>query len=445
MVTIPQSVSTLYYGHRSLAFPVMPNTTARISVLVEQTLFDQLAETHKGFILEQANRHRFSHQDMKQLCEIAVDLEMWGGKDLEQIWPDESRYSQTGKMLKKRVIQEIRNAWEALKSEPNQYPEESLAPKISAAAIPVLKEKNKLGLGYCPVASPKTRCCNLQTLDAVDNCGYGCSYCSIQSFFDGKQISFDKGFSEKLNQLELDPDKTYHIGTGQSSDSLMWGNSHGALEAVIQFAQRNPNVILEFKTKSANVSHLLKNELPKNILCTWSLNTETIIHQEEHGTASLTKRLEAARAVADKGVVVGFHFHPMVHYKQWVKDYQAVIDQVTDLFNPDEVALVSLGTLTFIKPVIREIRKRGIESQILKLPLVNAKGKYSYPDEMKIEMFSHAYHCFPDEWRKQVFFYLCMEAQELWQPVFGFTYDANDDFEKAMKQAYLNKIARKKL
>jgi len=76
---------------------------------------------------------------------------------------------------------------------------------------------------------------------------------------------------------------------------------------------------------------------------------------------------------------------------------------------------------------------------------VNAKGKYSYPDEMKIEMFSHAYHCFPDEWRKQVFFYLCMEAQELWQPVFGFTYDANDDFEKAMKQAYLNKIARKKL
>jgi spore photoproduct lyase len=225
----------------------------------------------------------------------------------------------------------------------------------------------------------------------------------------------------------------------------MWGNSHGALEAVIQFAQRNPNVILEFKTKSANVSHLLKNELPKNILCTWSLNTETIIHQEEHGTASLTKRLEAARAVADKGVVVGFHFHPMVHYKQWAKDYQAVIDQVTDLFNPDEVALVSLGTLTFIKPVIREIRKRGIESQILKLPLVNAKGKYSYPDEMKIEMFSHAYHCFPDEWRKQVFFYLCMEAQELWQPVFGFTYDANDDFEKAMKQAYLNKIARKKL
>jgi spore photoproduct lyase len=418
----------------------MPNTTARISELVEQTLFDQLAETHKGFILEQANRHRFSHQDMKQLCEIAVDLEMWGGKDLEQIWPDESRYSQTGKMLKKRVIQEIRNDWEALKSEPNQYPEESLAPKVSAASIPVLKEKKKLGLGYCPVASSKTRCCNLQTLDAVDNCGYGCSYCSIQSFFDGKQISFDKGFADKLNQLKLDPEKTYHIGTGQSSDSLMWGNSHGVLEAVIQFAYRHPNVILEFKTKSANISHLLKSELPRNILCTWSLNTETIISQEEHGTASLAKRLEAARAVADKGVIVGFHFHPIVHYKQWKEDYQAVIHQLTERFDPHEVALVSLGTLTFIKPVIREIRKRGIESQILKLPLLDAQGKFSYPDSMKIEMFSHVYQSFSKSWKDRVFFYLCMESQELWSPVFGFSFKSNDEFEIAMKQAYLDKI-----
>jgi len=385
-------------------------------------------------------RHVFSQQDLQQLCEIAVDLNMWGSESLEQIWPDESRYRQTDKALKKRVIQEIRKTWEAMRSEPNQYPATSSASKISAAAIPILIEKDKLGLGNCPVASPKTRCCNLQTLDAVDNCGYGCSYCSIQSFFDGKQISFDKRFAEKLNQLKFDPEKIYHIGTGQSSDSLMWGNSHGVLDAVIQFAHRHPNVILEFKTKSANVLHLLKSELPRNILCTWSLNTETIVTQEEHGTAGLQKRLEAARRVADKGVIVGFHFHPMVHYQQWETDYQAVIHQVTEMFDPDEVALVSLGTLTFIKPVIREIRKRGIESQILKLPLSAAQGKFSYPDDLKIDMFSHAYHCFPKAWQEQVFFYLCMEAQALWQPVFGFSHASNDEFELAMKQAYLTKL-----
>ena len=157
------------------------DNTSKISAFLEQTLFDELSEDQRGFLYQQARQHSFSQQDLKLLCEIAVDLDMWGSGSLEQIWPDESRYRQTDKALKKRVIQDIRKTWEALKSEPNQYPQTSPAPKISAAAIPILEEKEKLGLGNCPVASPKTRCCNLQTLDAVDNCGYGCSYCSIQS------------------------------------------------------------------------------------------------------------------------------------------------------------------------------------------------------------------------------------------------------------------------
>ncbi len=86
-------------------------------------------------------------------------------------------------------------------------------------------------------------------MDAVENCGFDCSYCSIQSFYHDNQVIFDTGFADKLAQLELDPEKTYHIGTGQSSDSLMWGNNYKLLDALIRFADANPNVILELKTK----------------------------------------------------------------------------------------------------------------------------------------------------------------------------------------------------
>ncbi|MBC8555924.1 MAG: DNA photolyase, partial [Candidatus Brocadiales bacterium] len=246
-----------------------------------------------------------------------MDLQMWGEGEISELWPDESQISSTGKAKKKQVLSQVKKLWQQLKSNHNSYPKSSCASKVSAAVEPQAIEKQKLGLGRCPVASPKTLCCNLQTLDAVDNCGYGCSYCSIQSFFDGKQISFDNNFADKLKNLELDPDKTYHIGTGQSSDSLMWGNSHGVLDGVIEFARDNPNVILELKTKSANVNHLIRSNAPKNILCTWSLNTPTLIEHEEHGTASLEKRLAAARKVADAGFVVGFHFHPIIHYANW--------------------------------------------------------------------------------------------------------------------------------
>lgn len=402
-------------------------------------LFSLLATESQAFLRAQAENTRFSHQEARQLAEIALDFQMWDTEAISQQWKATS--SPLNKEEKKAALSALRAAWEAEKTAENRYSTMSNAPKISAAAEPVAVEKAKLGLGNCPVASPKTRCCNLQTLDAVDNCGYGCSYCSIQSFFDGKQIRFDKGFAEKLAALKLDPRKTYHIGTGQSSDSLMWGNSHGVLDTLIDFARENPNVILELKTKSANVSHLIRSVAPKNMLLTWSLNTPTIIAHEEHGTMALEKRIAAARKAADAGFVVGFHFHPMVHYAGWDEDYPKITETLVDTFETHEVALISLGTLTYIKAVMKDIRQRAIPSQILKMPLVDADGKLSYPDDIKLELFSTLYNAFPQSWKDDVFFYLCMENQRFWQPVFGFEYASNDKFEAEMKAAYLKKIS----
>jgi spore photoproduct lyase len=279
------------------------------------------------------------------------------------------------------------------------------------------------------------------TLDAVQNCGFDCSYCSIQSFYHGDEIRFDRSFAAKLAALRLDPEKTYHIGTGQSSDSLMWGNREGVLDALIAFARRHPNLILELKTKSSNIGYLLRQELPANILCTWSMNTPSIITHEEHHTASLERRLRAARRMADQGVLVGFHFHPMVHYDRWREDYGEVFARLRDCFSPSEVAMVSLGTLTFIKPVMRQIRRRDFKTKILQMPLENADGKLSYPRARKIEMFRHAYRSLAD-WHPEVFFYLCMENQSLWEPVFGYYYGSNQAFEMTMKASYMAKIQR---
>ena len=406
----------------------------------DQPLFQLLETDAKAFLTERAQELRLSFQDCRQACEIALDFQMWGAGPIEDVWPEEKSQTTSTKAGKQRVMQLLRSSWEEYRSHDNQYPENDHAAKISAASRPRAIDKDSLGLGRCPVASPRTLCCNLQTLDAVDNCGYGCSYCSIQSFFDGKQISFDKGFADKLKNLELDPQQTYHIGTGQSSDSLMWGNSHGVLDALIEFAWANPNVILELKTKSANVNHLLRVDAPKNILCTWSLNTPTLIQYEEHGTATLEKRLNAARKVADAGYLVGFHFHPIIHYDHWQRDYELVVRQLGSLFKTEEVALVSMGTLTYIKSVIREIRKRAIPTQVLKMPMVDTNGKQSYPEEVKHSLFSHVYNSFPEGWKNDVFFYLCMEDSRLWKPIFGYEYASNTEFETAMKEAYMHKI-----
>ncbi len=414
----------------------------KFSTICGQTLFSNLSKEEQAFISEKAGKHRFTLQELRQICEISRDLTMWGENPIQQIWHHFSSGKSTEKAAKKAIINQLKTHWLTLKENATHYP------KIADITLPLQKlkletiDKKRLGLGYCPVASERTRCCNLMTLDAIDNCGFDCSYCSIQSFYHEDKIYFDQGFAEKLHTLKLDPNQTYHIGTGQSSDSLLWGNKHGILDTLTAFAKANPNVILELKTKSKNINYLLAHEIPANIICTWSLNTPTIISNEEHRAATLDDRIDAARQAADKGIIVGFHFHPMIHYNNWKEEYTLIFHRLQDLFSPEEVALISFGTLTYTKPVVKQIRQRGLKSKILQLPLIDSDGKLSYSEETKLEMFSHAYQSFL-AWHKKVFFYLCMENNRLWEPAFGYAYPSNEDFELAMKRAYLAKINTK--
>lgn len=412
----------------------------RFSRIAEQTLFGRLPAEQRDFLRQQALDYRFSQQELRQIGEIGVDLNMWGEPSVVDAWPEAPAVHLPPKERRALVVDALRRYAERLRTIPKEYgvPVASIGSgsyRIRSSD----RERAHLGLGRCPVASERTRCCNLLTLDAVENCGFGCSYCSIQSFYHDDEIHFDSGFADRLGALELDSERTYHIGTGQSSDSLMWGNRFGVLDALVDFARRHPNVILELKTKSKNIAYLLKNPIPPNIVCTWSLNPQCIVENEEQRAASLDERLRAARRVADRGILVGFHFHPMIYYAGWEVDYADLFERVEKGFDPWEVALVSLGTLTFTKSVIRRIRNSGFKTRILQMPLVESDGKLSYPDEIKREMFSLAYRSLAS-WHQRVFFYLCMENQRLWRPVLGFEYPSNQALEEAMKASYLDKI-----
>jgi len=416
----------------------MNDYTEKFERIHPQTLFSRLAVESQSFVREKAIHHRFTLQELRTVAEIARDLEIWNEASIEQIWPAET--SSPDRETKRLLLASLTNHWQRLREAPNSYA--AFEKEGAGQGQRILfgeRKKGALGLGGCPVASPRTRCCNLLTLDAVENCGFDCSYCSIQSFYHGDRINFDPDFAARLAALELDPGQIYHIGTGQSSDSLMWGNRGGVLDALLAFARVHPNVILEFKTKSKNVAHLLRSELPPNLICTWSLNTQTIIKHEEHLTASLEERLDAAQRVAEKGALVGFHLHPMIHYDRWREEYAALFEAMLSRFDAGQVALVSLGTLTFIKPVIKQIREREFRSKILQMPLVETAGKWSYPERIKLEMFQHASTSLAP-WRDKVFFYLCMEPAALWAPVFGYDYPHNAAFEAAMKSHYMAKI-----
>ena len=412
----------------------------KVSQFYDTKQWKNLSERDQTFIKELSLKYRFSFQDIKQVIDISNDLTEWDEKPIEEFWDLNYKGKLVDRDLKNHLIQKLKDSWLSLKNSATDYSNFTPTSDFKKDNIKFVDiDKERTILGDCPVASEKTRCCNLKTLDSVINCGFDCSYCTIQSFYKGGKVLFEKKLKEKLDNLNLDPNKRYHIGTGQSSDSLMWGNRENNLKYLFDFAEKNPNIILELKTKSSNIEYLLNNNVPKNIICTWSLNPQITIDNEEHLTASLEERLRAAKQVNDKGILVGFHFHPMVYYQGWKEGYASLAKRVIRDFNPKKVVMISIGTLTFIKPVIKQIRNRNFKTKILQMPLVDSEGKQSYTYDIKKEMFQHMYNSFK-QWHNDVFFYMCMEDKRLWMDVFNREYLSNEAFETDMINSYFTKI-----
>ena len=153
----------------------------------------------------------------------------------------------------------------------------------------------------------------------------------------------------------------------------------------------------------------------------------------------MEERLNSAKKLSDKGVLVGFHFHPIVYYEGYEDDYKNIVKKVMSMFHPSQIAMISMGTLTFIKPAINKLRSTGLKSKVLQIPMEDAVGKSSYTKEVKKEIFSNVYDEF-NLWHKDLFFYLCMEESSIWEMVFGDYYKSNTDFETALFESVSSKM-----
>ena len=378
----------------------------------------------------------FTQSQKLEAVKEEADLVQWKEKSFSLQYKKESG-NKDGREGE-RYIKALRKYMNALRESETDYsdfhPEIRKNPKIKA-----LTEDQKLVLSRCPcpVDGEKTRCCKLRTLDAVMQCAFGCSYCSIQAFYNENEIKIVSNLKEKLKAMEIDDD-VWHIGTGQASDSLLLGDDYGTLSALASFAEKHPNIVLEMKSKAGR--DVFNRPWPRNMVFTWSLNAPTIIEKEEHFTASLSERLRMAQKARDNGNLVGFHIHPMFYFKGWEKEYREVVEAIVSNFRPEEICMIGIGTLTFTKAVIKRLREMGQESKVLQMELTEAAGKYSYPLDKKEKMFRHIYASFPEEYRKGVFFYLCMEDPSLWKPVLEREYSSDKEFEMDMKKNYLRKI-----
>jgi len=271
----------------------------------------------------------------------------------------------------------------------------------------------------CPGAKPKLMCCNYYVLNLGQNCEMDCSYCYLQSFINFPAVviytNLEKAF-EELKELKKTHFNQYiRIGTGEQTDSLSLDDISLYSTRLIKFFNQCPHWILEFKTKSNNIKNFKNISHKGNTVISWSINPEFIVQKEEHKTASLKQRLSAALEVKEKGFKVSFHIDPLIYHEDWKKNYGELVDQITDLFQIQDIKHISLGALRFQVQQKEIMRKRfGMKSLVCQGEMFQSlDGKLRYDQALRQEMFQFIIQRFQKHSKNWPCF-LCMETPENW-------------------------------
>ena len=307
-----------------------------------------------------------------------------------------------------------------------------------------LKEFKGAAIRLCPGTTEGAICCNYFTIDFIENCPFECTYCILQAFLNKPIITVHANLEQILAQVKervsAEPKRLFRIGTGEHSDSLALDPILGINQYVIPFFAKLPNAILELKTKSDFVDHLLDLPHGGKTVISWSLNPAYLVDKEELKTASLQERLQAMQKVSQAGYKIAIHLDPMIYYPDWKSGYFDLLTMIFDLISPKQIAWLSMGTLRYIPKLKKIVEQRFPQNELFLGEFIKAEdGKMRYLKKVRQAMFEyvqqHLQTMAPD-----VPTYLCMEKQSIWNRSMPSVPTSDQELELVMSRQWIKRF-----
>ncbi|MCX8117422.1 MAG: radical SAM protein [Desulfobacterota bacterium] len=274
----------------------------------------------------------------------------------------------------------------------------------------------------CPGTSNHL-CCGYYVINAVTNCPMDCSYCVLQGYLNNPFLTLYTNWDDLLQEIEgylsSERQPLPRLGTGELSDSLALEPIFPISRYLVSYFAERGHGLLELKTKSDQIDALLDLDHRGRTVVSWSLTPPRMIQEEERGTASLERRLEAARRCQEAGYPIGLHFDPMIEEEGWEKAYEILVSYIFDRIDPKRVIWISMGGFRY-PPRLRGVAEERFPRTRIFLgeSFPGKDGKLRYLRPIRVKMYRKMVG-----WLREVspdlFVYLCMESQEVWQKVFG--------------------------
>ncbi len=194
------------------------------------------------------------------------------------------------------------------------------------------------------------------------------------------------------------PEQTVFEGAA-TGDPLAVEDYSDALKTAIAYFADQPNGRFRFVTKYTNVDSLLDVKHNRHTRFRFSLNTEQIISQFEHGTPGLRDRIRGAQKVQSAGYPVGFLVAPIFIYIGWQDDYRRLLIDLAKQMDGDNTDVTfELITHRYTARAKSNILDRNPESR---LPMQDEQRRYKYGQ------FGYGKYVYPEDTYKAIkeFFY----------------------------------------
>ncbi len=229
----------------------------------------------------------------------------------------------------------------------------------------------------------------------VLNCMSHCDYCHLQGMYNSGHLVVFVNTCDYFSALDklsgLKPDKQICIYISFESDLLALEGLLGLCRAWLYYAEHQPNMLLELRTKSSNFATISDIRPSPNVILAWTLSPEYQISHYEKGTAALGSRINAIRSAIRAGWQVRLCFDPLLYFKGYEESYINFFAYIFSMIDTSDIRDVSIGTFRMPSNYFRQAKKACSDSELYFSPFVAESGVYSYSKEISEALTSCAY------------------------------------------------------
>lgn len=195
------------------------------------------------------------------------------------------------------------------------------------------------------------------------NCFFNCKYCYLQWTFKNRFpvffINYEDMQKEIINQIKKERQSWFDgqitLYASNYTDLLATEDISHFHENFLPFCESLPNnVLIETRTKSANITPLLNyaqnlkwKKPTQKMEIAFSLSPRIIAKKYEIWTASLDEKLSAINQLIDKWFRIWLRFLPLLPINNFQQIYSEFIDEINNTININKTTSITIAPLIF--------------------------------------------------------------------------------------------------